>query len=101
MSKMKEIFFLVAVLVLLTACTQQISDIKNEESIGKTVFVKGTVKNTIKIGKLSGFTLTDSEGGSISVSSETLPPEGDKVTVKGVLIKDTLFGYYVKAERIS
>jgi len=90
-----RLIIILGILLLLTACVQEINSIKNEDMIGEEVAVRGTVKNTIKIGPLSGYTLED-ESGSIGVSSETLPVEGTEMTVKGVLIKDTLFGYYIK-----
>ncbi len=86
--------------LLIAGCTENIKDIKNTEHVGKTVTVYGTVKNSIKLGPLSGFSLVDSQNDSISVSSDALPAEGDRVTVRGTLIKDTLFGYYIKAEKI-
>jgi len=81
---MKKILVLLLV-VLLYGCTQDISSIKNEGHIGEDVRVRGTVEHTVKIGKLSGYTLNDGEN-TIGVSSEVLPKEGDTVTVKGVLI---------------
>lgn len=75
----------------------KISEVKNEENIGKTVSVKGEVKNVIKIGGLSGYTLED-ETGSIAVSSNELPEEGESKSVRGTLIRDTLFGYYIKVD---
>lgn len=90
--------FLLLALLLLTGCTQNIADIKDEEHIGDTVVVYGTVENVIKIGGLSGYTLRDANGDTIGVSAERLPAEGDKVTVTGVLIKDTIFGYYIKQQ---
>ena len=89
---------LLAVSLLLAGCTANIADIKDESHVGKTVVVKGTVENTIKIGKLSGYSLVDSRGDKISVSSASLPEEGKQVTIKGVLMKDTLLGYYIKAD---
>jgi len=77
--------------------SSNISDIKNDDFVGKTVTVSGTVSNTISIGSLSGYTLEDSTD-SISVSSEALPAEGTKVRVTGVLMHDSLFGYYVNID---
>jgi hypothetical protein len=95
---MNKTIVLLAVLLLL-GCTQRIVDIKNGYHIGKSVHVSGTAENTIKIGSLSGFSLhQDNE--SILVSSGTLPEEGDSVSVSGVLIKDTIFGYYIKADSV-
>jgi len=93
--KTKLLIALAFCALLLCGCASKISEVKNEKYIGKTVTLTGTVENTIKIGSLSGYTLKD-ETGTIGVSSETLPKEGDKITVSGVLIKDTIFGYYVK-----
>lgn len=76
--------------------TEDINGIKDPDRVGETVKVSGTVKNTIKIGALSGYTLED-ETGTIGVSSQSLPEEGTTKTAKGVLMKDTLFGYYIKA----
>ena len=91
--------FLALALILLLGCSQRIADIKDEDHIGETVMVRGTAENTIKIGSLSGFSLQQGNE-SIRVSSETLPEEGDTVSVRGVLIRDTLFGYYIKAESV-
>lgn len=76
---------------------QKISDIKNPDNVGKNVRVRGEVETTIKIGQLSGYTLSD-ESGSIAVSAEKLPREGDTINVRGVLIRDSIFGYYIKAD---
>lgn len=86
---------LVLALILLTACTPKpISEIKNEQYIGKTVTVKGIVGISLKIGELSGYTVQDSTG-EIKVKSSILPMEGSEVTVTGKLMKDTIFGYYI------
>jgi outer membrane biogenesis lipoprotein LolB len=92
-----KILLLLSVLILLTACASSIEDVKNSDNVGKKVTVSGTVKTTFKLGSLSGYILED-ETGSISISSEELPKEGAKKTVRGTLIKDTIFGYYVKVE---
>ena len=101
MKYMKTILITLAVVLLLlfiAGCTYSIAKIKKPENVGKTVLVRGTVENPIKLGQLSGYTLVDRNGDKISVSSETMPKEGSTVTVKGVLIKDTLLGYYIKAD---
>lgn len=92
---MKKLLILLIPLLLLSACSQSIEDIKIEEFIGKQVNIQGTVENTIKIGELSGYTLIDDENNKIPVSTKDLPKEGEKIRVKGTLMKDTLFGYYV------
>lgn len=102
MIKMKQkiltIIAVIACLVLLTACTQSISEIKTPEFEGKTVVVKGVVENPIKLGKLSGYTLKDNNGDTIPISTQNLPAEGSTKTVKGVLTKELLIGYYIKVD---
>jgi hypothetical protein len=91
---------LMIIVVLFTAgCmqSQNIADIKNSDHVGKTVTVSGTVQKTLKIGEISGYTLKDSAGNTIAVSSETLPKEGSSMTVSGVLTKGIVFDYYIKA----
>jgi len=94
---MKKIILILLVisLVVISGCSQSIAEVKDEDHIGKTIMIRGTVENTIKIGQLSGYTLKDTAGDTIGVSTDDLPIEGDIITVKGVLMKDTLFGYYI------
>lgn len=73
-----------------------IADIKNENYVGKTVAVRGTVQATLKIGSLSGYTLKD-DTDTIAVSSQQLPKEGETITTRGTLIHDTLLGYYIQS----
>jgi hypothetical protein len=93
---MRRILLLAACLFLI-GCARSISDIKNEDMVGEKVTVVGIVKNSVKIGSLSGFTIED-ETGSIGVRTDELPKEGDKVTVSGIIIKDNIFGYYIQAK---
>ncbi len=96
---MKKIFIVLLIigLLVLTACTSQsIKDVKSEENIGETVTIKGNVDSSFKIGDLSGYILNDGTD-TISVSSDDLPKEGTTVRVSGTLIRDTIFGYYIKA----
>ena len=65
--------------------------------VGKEITVKGTVENTFKLGKLSGYKLSEGNA-SITVSSEALPAEGKEITVEGTWIKDSIFGYYLLAK---
>ena len=71
-----------------------------EDYVGEEVYVEGIAHNTLKIGQLSGFVLTDGNN-SIRVSSQKLPEEGKKVMVKGIVIKDSLVGYYILAKEIN
>ncbi|MGV8171651.1 MAG: hypothetical protein ACP5OA_03075 [Candidatus Woesearchaeota archaeon] len=96
----KKIFFaviLIGLLFVMTACTKNIADVKNPDLVGKTVTVKGEVVATIKLGPISGYSLKD-DTGTISISSNDLPNDGDIVKVSGVLVRDTLIGYYIKAK---
>jgi hypothetical protein len=95
-SKTVTIALILMSIILLSACSQSIAEIKKEEYVGKTVKVSGTAENPVKIGKLSGYTVVDTNGDKIVVASSKLPEQGDAVTAKGVLMKDTLFGYYIK-----
>jgi len=89
------VIVIVVVAFFMFVNTSKIVDIKNEEHVGKTVTVRGIVQTTIKIGSLSGYTLKDNTD-TIAVSSEQLPKEGETITVSGILIHDTLLGYYIK-----
>jgi PBP1b-binding outer membrane lipoprotein LpoB len=96
----KALLMILLAAVFLVGCTTSIQDIKDnpDKYMGETVTVKGTSSASIKIGQLSGFTLTDKEGSKIPVSSTDLPNDGDKVSVRGVVMKDTLFGVYLLAK---
>jgi len=91
------LMFIAAIFTMGCAQSQSIADIKNPDHVGKTVTVSGTVEGVLKIGGISGYTLKDSAGNTIRVSSEALPAEGSSTTVSGVLVKDSLLGYYIKA----
>lgn len=98
---MKQLIAILA-LALLFGCAMsatKIGDIKSnpDKYLGKEVTVSGTVTDSIKLGKLSGYTLEDATG-SIKVSSASLPADGSNVTVSGTLVKDSLFGYYIQAK---
>jgi len=87
---------------LLLGCiggTMSVKDLSENPAdyVGKEMAVKGTVENTFKLGKLSGYKLTQGNA-SITVSSETLPAEGKELTVEGTWIKDSIFGYYLLAK---
>ncbi|MBD3389599.1 hypothetical protein GF415_01440, partial [Candidatus Micrarchaeota archaeon] len=95
---MKKIFAAALLSLFIFGCmgigTTPIEDINEtpSEYTGKEITVHGTVENTVKLGSLSGYTLTDEDGNSIRVSSESLPAEGKEITVSGVFMKDSLFG---------
>jgi len=85
-------------LVFLSGCATAIEDVKTEENLGEKVTVSGTVSGVIKIGDLSGYTLTDKNGDEISIASERLPAEGDSLRVSGVLNRGILIGYYIDVD---
>ena len=89
------VIVIAAVAFFMFVNVNKITDIKNEDHVGKTVTVRGIVQTTIKIGSLSGYTLKDNTD-TIAVSSQQLPKEGETITVSGTLIHDTLLGYYIK-----
>lgn len=97
---MKKIILILALfaILLISGCTQSIEEVKKSENIDKTVTVQGTVENTIKLGQLSGYTLRDSNGDTIGVSSDNLPKDGSTITVTGTLKKGGLLGYYIEVE---
>ncbi|MBD3210270.1 hypothetical protein GF318_02715 [Candidatus Micrarchaeota archaeon] len=71
-----------------------------EAYLGEKVLVKGTVRKSFKIGKLSGFHL-QGENESMLVSSELLPPEGSSVEVHGTVMREAFVGYYLLAKDID
>jgi len=100
-----RLVYLLAVSMLLFGCIdalQQTTPLKElndnpGDYIGKEVTIKGTVQDTLKLGQLSGYTLTDGNV-TIKVSSQSLPAEGKEMTVTGVWMRDTIFGYYLLAK---
>lgn len=83
-------------LLFLAGCSfDDIGEIKDDEYIGETVIVSGTVKDSIKLGKLSGFTLEDDEGNTIGVASESLPREGEEIVIEGTLKQELVIGYFI------
>ncbi|MFW6383560.1 MAG: hypothetical protein ACOCZQ_02855 [Nanoarchaeota archaeon] len=98
---MKRLILMALALILITGCSQSIEQIKSEDYVGEEVTVKGEVKKSLKIGDVSGFRLEDDKNNSIKVGSEKLPQEGNTVTVTGILMDDSLMGYYIQAEKIS
>lgn len=96
----KKIVFisLLAILLGFAGCTTDIdiNTIKSEDYVGENVQVTGTVRNSVSIGGISGFIVED-ETGSIPVSSGSVPEPGTIVEVEGILLEDTVIGYYIQA----
>lgn len=87
--------------LLLFGCIGETVSVKDladnpADYVGKEITVRGTVEETFKLGKLSGYKLTQGDY-SITVSSETLPAEGKEMNIEGTWIKDSIFGYYLLA----
>lgn len=103
---MKTVIALFAFALMLFGCLGQeydsIKDIKENPDtyLGEKVTVKGTVKKSIKLGELSGFTL-EGDNESIFVSSQLLPPEDIEVTVDGTVMQEILIGHYILAKDIE
>lgn len=83
--------------LLLAGCTTSVEDAKTPEKVGDAVTVTGTAQAPMRIGLLSGYVL-EGETGTIPVATADLPEAGEKVTVRGTVMRDTLLGYYLKAE---
>lgn len=99
MNKGILVVLFVGLLFAVTACSVgTIDGIKTDANVGKTVTISGVVQSSFKIGSLSGYTVKDSTA-TIGVSAENLPKENSTVIVTGTLMKDTLFGYYIKANQ--
>ena len=101
---MKSAIFLIG-LLLFAGCIGSYTSIKDikaepEKYLGEKVTVKGTVKNSVKLGKLSGFTI-ESGNETIFISSGLLPPEGDEVIIEGTVMQEFLMGYYILAKDVS
>jgi len=89
---------LLIMVIFISGCAvTTIENVKNQDNVGKKVTIFGTVQNTIKIGTLSGYTIKDATD-TISVSSKSLPKEGNEIRVTGILMKDTILGYYIKVD---
>lgn len=95
------IIFLSLMIIGAGCASTQIKDIQEnpEKYMGREVMVSGKVSNTFKIGEISGFTLVDDKY-KMLVSSKELPAENKTVTVKGVVMKEILVGYYIYASEI-
>ena len=102
MVKNMRIIYLLAISLLLFGCVEEITPLKElndnpGDYLGNEITVKGTVKDSLKLGQLSGYTITDGNV-SVKVSSQSLPAEGKEVTVTGTWTRDTIFGYYLLAK---
>lgn len=74
-----------------------IAEIKSDDYVGQKVKVKGVVESSIKIGTFSGYYLKD-DTGKIFVASKSIPEEGGKNSVEGIVRKELIVGYYLNAE---
>ena len=98
------IISLLSLIILISGCTTSISDIKSnpEKYVGKELTVSGVVKNSVKIGSLSGYTLVDENGATLNVASDSLPAQDSQVSVKGTLVKQSFIiatNYYLQASK--
>ena len=98
MKKRFTILIFTLALIFISGCSQSIEEVKKDENIGEKVTVRGTVEGTVKIGEISGYTLVDENGDKIGVASKSLPAEGEKITVKGTLVKKPILGYYIDVD---
>ncbi len=72
----------------------KIENILNPAYVGTIITVKGNVNNFVQIGVLKGFVLVD-ETASIQVLSSQEPKRGEELIVRGKLISDSIYGYYI------
>ncbi len=106
MKTISILFVIAFVSMLIFGCLgpsmTKLSDIKAnpDKFVGQKVNVQGAVEKSIKLGRLSAFSLNDGTG-TMGVSSEMLPPEGKNVTVSGTVVKDTVLGYYILASDVK
>ncbi len=98
--KILILIILATTMLALTGCTKSIEEItKDDTYLNKKVSVKGTVKDPLKIGKLSGYTIVDKNDKKITIASEELAKEGTTITVKGTLKKGPLgLSYYIDVD---
>jgi len=98
---MKKIIIILLLIftIVFAGCSQTIQEVKKDENVGKIVSISGTVEKTMKLGDLSGYTIKDKNGDIISVASESLPAEGDKIIVKGELVKSKIIGFYIDSTK--
>lgn len=97
-----KLVYLLALGLLFFGCIGETTPLKElndnpGDYTGKEITVYGTVKDSFKLGQLSGYTLTDGNV-SVKVSSKSLPEEGKEITVTGTWMRDTIFGYYLLAK---
>lgn len=85
-------------LLLLTACAQPIGQVKNAESIGETVTVKGTVIQVVSLGELQGYVMADKYGDEMYVNTKNEVHVGQKVKVTGELKRPLVNTYYIQPE---
>ena len=91
-------FILLSSLIFISGCAMQVSELQNKAKslVGEKVVVQGIIKNSVKIGHLSGLTLEDPKTHeTIFISTKNLREEGQKVVIKGTLMKELLIGYYI------
>ncbi|MBU0532017.1 hypothetical protein KKB44_00830 [Candidatus Micrarchaeota archaeon] len=103
---MKTTILFVVLALLFLGCIGEnytsIKDIKEDPGtyLGEKVLVTGTVKDSFKLGQLSGFTL-EGDNETIFVSSSMLPVEGTEVVVEGTVMQEIIVGYYILAKDVT
>ena len=90
------VFFVFILFLAGCVVSMDIYKVKTKNFVGKDVTVTGIVQGTVKIGSVSAYILKD-DTAEIGVITSRIPNKGDRVTVSGVVMKDTIFGYYIKA----
>lgn len=70
-----------------------------DQYLGEKVTIAGIVKNSFKVGTISGFKLQDKTD-EILVASDTLPADDSKLIVRGTVMKEAIIGTYIQAKQI-
>jgi hypothetical protein len=76
----------------------KIASLKVDTMLGKTFTVEGKVVSVTKTASISGYRLNDgTDTTGIGISTQNLPKVNSTMTVKGILQKSALVGYYLVA----
>jgi len=102
---MRKLLICVAVvmLLILAGCGQvSVKDLaeNTDKYMGKKVIVLGDVSAPLNLGKMKGFSVRDGEK-SFLVSSDIVPDHGDRVAVRGIVVRGMLTGPYIYADTVT
>ena len=87
--------YLFLVFLSLTACAPNISDIKQENYVGKRVQVLGEIDAEMEYGAKTAYVVND-DSGSIPILPKGKYQKGDQIKTQGILTKNAVLGFYIK-----